>query len=82
MGIGLALGLAMAAFASHLLASILYGVTRATSFPFGATVSVAQRRGFLATIVPAYRALRIDPAVVCGLIEYTMNISDSRFASC
>ncbi len=64
LGIGLAIGLTLAILASRLLASSLYGVTPGDMASYGATVLSLGAAGLLATIVPAYRALRIDPAVV------------------
>ena len=62
--VGLAVGLVLSVLASQLLASILYGVTPRDVVSFGATILSLGAAGFLATIIPAYRALRIDPAVV------------------
>ncbi len=62
--IGLAIGLVLAFLASQVLASTLYGVTPSDGVSFGATVLALGLAGFLATIIPAYRAQQIDPAEV------------------
>lgn len=64
LGLGLAIGLTLSAFAGQLLATVLYGVTPRDAASFGATVLALGAAGFLATIIPALRAIRIDPAVV------------------
>ncbi len=64
LGIGLALGLVLAILGGQLLASILYGVTPSDAVSFGATVLALGAAGFLATLIPAYRAQRIEPAEV------------------
>lgn len=64
LGVGLAIGLGLSAFAGQLLATVLYGVTPRDAVSFGATVLALGAAGFLATIIPALRAIRIDPAIV------------------
>ncbi len=64
LGVGLALGVVFAIVLGRFLASILYGVTPADSISYFSTVLTLGTAGFVATLVPAYRALRIDPAEV------------------
>lgn len=61
---GLALGLVGAAGASHLLTSLLYGVTPTDPATFVAVPGVLAAAAVLACYFPARRALRLDPVVV------------------
>jgi len=59
--LGVVIGLAGAFLLSRVLASLIYGVS-ATDLPTFATVSLLLVGiGFLASIVPAYRATRVEP---------------------
>jgi predicted permease len=64
LGIGLVIGVALAIVGGQLLASILWGVTPGDAVSYGATVLSLGAVGFLATLIPALRALQIDPAEV------------------
>jgi len=59
--IGIVLGLAGAAAASRLLASLLFGVSATDPWVFGAAAGVLAGIVALGSLVPAWRATRIDP---------------------
>jgi putative ABC transport system permease protein len=58
---GLGLGLAGALIATRLLRTLLFGITPTDPLAFAAVVGVLLTVALAATIVPAYRAARIDP---------------------
>jgi ABC-type antimicrobial peptide transport system permease subunit len=60
-GAGLVLGLGAALAASRLLASLLYDVSATDPVTFGAIAALALLVAVLACLVPAIRALRVDP---------------------
>ena len=62
-GMGIALGLALAAAVSHLLASLLYGVSPLDPATFGGVIVVMLAAAALATLLPARRATLVDPMV-------------------
>jgi hypothetical protein len=59
--IGAALGLAASLGASHLLGSLLFGVSSTDLGSFGRAAAIVLTGVALATIVPAWRAARTDP---------------------
>jgi putative ABC transport system permease protein len=61
LGIGLAVGLVAAYFAGQLLAFILYGVEPGDPVAFAGTLAVLGATGFVACLVPALRAVRVNP---------------------
>jgi putative ABC transport system permease protein len=61
LGIGLAIGLGAAYFAGQLLAFILYGVQPGDAEAFGGTLLALGLAGFVACLVPALRAVRVNP---------------------
>jgi predicted permease len=61
LGIGLTLGLALAAGLSRLVAAILFDVTPRDPATFGGVVAVLIATGLLACYIPARRAARVDP---------------------
>lgn len=63
LGIGLALGLAMAAGVSRLLTIILFDVQPRDPAIFGAVVAVLATAGLLACYMPARRATGVDPLI-------------------
>ena len=63
VGIGTVLGLASAAAGSRLLASQLFGVSPLDGVTFAGVASVVLLVAFAATLIPAARAARTDPAV-------------------
>ena len=63
-GLGLVLGLALAAVAGKLMASLLYGIGPFDLVTFAAVTGVFLGTAILATLLPAGRAARTDPIVV------------------
>jgi putative ABC transport system permease protein len=63
LGIGLALGLAMAAGVSQLLSIILFDVQPRDPVIFGGVVAVLATAGLLACLIPAARASNVDPNI-------------------
>jgi len=61
--IGLVIGLAGALGLTGLLASQLYGVTPHDPQVLGAVTVVLLGVGLLASLIPAWRATRVDPVV-------------------
>jgi len=61
--IGIAVGLAGAAGLTRVMASLLYGVTTTDAITFGAVSALLAAVAFAATIIPAWRATRVDPMV-------------------
>lgn len=64
VGIGLAIGLALAIVAARLLDRFLFGVGAADPFALAATVAVLLLAGFAATALPGWRATRVQPIEV------------------
>jgi predicted permease len=63
LGLGLAVGSGLGYFGGRALASFLYGVEAGDPATFTGTVLVLGSIGLLATVVPALRALRVNPVV-------------------
>jgi ABC-type antimicrobial peptide transport system permease subunit len=61
IGLGIALGLGGSIAATRLLSSMLYGVSPLDRTTFAATTVSLAIVGFLATLIPAFRATRADP---------------------
>jgi putative ABC transport system permease protein len=61
--LGVVAGLAASWAAGRALASLLYGVSPADAASLGASVAVVLAAALLATLVPALRALRVNPTV-------------------
>jgi len=61
--IGIAVGLAGAAGLNRVMASLLYGVTATDAVTFGAVSALLAAVAFAATVIPAWRATRVDPMV-------------------
>jgi ABC-type antimicrobial peptide transport system permease subunit len=61
--IGLAGGLAAAAIGSRIIAGLLYGVAPTDGLTFGAVAIVLVVAAFVAVLVPARRASRLDPLI-------------------
>ena len=64
VAIGLAAGAAVALAASHLFASILYGVGARDPLAFASAIGILLVSAAAAVYVPARRAARVDPAFV------------------
>jgi ABC-type antimicrobial peptide transport system permease subunit len=62
VGAGGVLGLGVSALAATALAGVLYGVTAADPFAWAAAVATVVVSAGLASLIPAMRAVRIDPA--------------------
>ncbi len=62
-GLGVALGVAGALVLARVMASILYGVAPHDPLTFGAVVVVLLGVALVACLVPARRAMRVDPAI-------------------
>jgi predicted permease len=61
--IGIAVGLVGAAGLTRVMASLLYGVTTTDAVTFGAVSALLAAVAFAATVIPAWRATRVDPMV-------------------
>ena len=62
-GIGVLAGLAVSYGLARLLSSLLYGVKASDPVTFGVVAMMLTFVAFLATYVPARRAMRVDPVV-------------------
>ncbi|HVS03829.1 MAG TPA: FtsX-like permease family protein, partial [Thermoanaerobaculia bacterium] len=58
---GIALGLLAAMAATRLLSGLLYGVTPGDPGAYAAALLVVAAAGSLAAVLPAWRAIRVDP---------------------
>src|ERR1019366_5111757 len=62
-GIGILGGLAGAPALTHVMASLLFGVSATDAVTFGAVAALLAAVAFAATLIPARRATRVDPMV-------------------
>ena len=62
-GLGLAAGIAGAAFLTRFLSGLLFGVSRLDPLIYAAVALCLLAAGLLASVVPARRAARVDPIV-------------------
>jgi ABC-type antimicrobial peptide transport system permease subunit len=62
--LGCLAGLGLAAAFSHVLASMLYGITSSDAITFGGVALLVLGTGALACLLPAARAARVDPMQV------------------
>ena len=62
-GIGILVGLAGAAMLTRVMASLLFGVSTRDAATFAAVALLLAVVAFLATVIPARRATRVDPMV-------------------
>jgi putative ABC transport system permease protein len=62
-GAGLAVGVVLSMLLSRLLSGLLYGVDHASPMPYLLVAGVIIVVAIAACVVPARRAMRIDPAV-------------------
>ena len=60
-GIGIVVGLVGAAALTRVMASLLFGVSTTDAFTFGTVPALLAAVAFAATVIPAWRATRIDP---------------------
>jgi len=63
-GAGIAVGLLGAAALSRVMTSLLFGVSKTDAFTFGTVPALLAAVAFAATVIPAWRATRVDPIVV------------------
>jgi predicted permease len=63
-GAGIAVGLVGAAALTRVMTSLLFGVSKTDAFTFGAVPALLAAVAFAATVIPAWRATRVDPIVV------------------
>ena len=61
--VGVALGLALAAALVRWMSTLLFGVSQHDPWTFGSVPRLMLVVGIIATLVPAYRATRVDPIV-------------------
>jgi predicted permease len=64
VGVGAALGLALAFLATRFTASMLFGVSPTDPVAFGVTSALLGTVALMAVLVPAQRATEVDPVVV------------------
>jgi predicted permease len=62
--VGVVAGLVGAVAVTRVMASLLFGVTATDTLTFGAVAAVLIAAAFLATVIPAQRATRVDPMTV------------------
>jgi putative ABC transport system permease protein len=60
---GVVLGLVLAAGLVRLMSTLLFGVSQHDPWTFGAAAAIVTTVGVIATVIPAYRATRVDPLV-------------------
>ena len=63
VGMGLAIGIAAALLLSELMRALLFGVGTRDPFTFVAAASLLATIAFVASYIPARRAMRIDPVI-------------------
>jgi putative ABC transport system permease protein len=63
VGLGLVLGAVLSLLTARLLSGLLYGVTALSIAPYVVVVGLLGTVSFVACLVPARRAMQIDPAV-------------------
>ena len=63
VGVGMVIGLAAAAATSRLLSTMLYGVGSTDLFTYAGVVVLLGGAAFLASLIPARRAMKVDPMV-------------------
>jgi ABC-type antimicrobial peptide transport system permease subunit len=61
VGIGVAIGVAVALAVGRLLGRFLYGVSPADAVTFGAVIAILCAVALAACVIPARRAMRMDP---------------------
>jgi putative ABC transport system permease protein len=62
-GVGIAAGLVGAAALTRVMASLLFGVSTTDALTFAAVPALLVAVAFAATVIPAWRATRVDPMV-------------------
>jgi ABC-type antimicrobial peptide transport system permease subunit len=62
-GVGIAVGVVGAAGLTRVMTSLLFGVSTTDSFTFGTVPVLLAAVAFTATVIPAWKATRVDPMV-------------------
>lgn len=62
-GVGIAVGVVGAAALTRMMTSLLFGVSTTDAFTFGTVPALLAAVAFTATVIPAWRATRVDPMV-------------------
>ena len=62
-GVGIAVGLVGAAALTRVMTSLLFGVSTTDAFTFGTVPALLAAVAFAASVIPAWRATRVDPMV-------------------
>jgi predicted permease len=62
-GVGIAVGLVGAAALTRVMTSLLFGVSTTDAFIFGSVSALLAAVALAATVIPAWRATRVDPMV-------------------
>jgi predicted permease len=62
-GVGIAVGVVGAAALTRVMTSLLFGVSTTDSFTFGTVPVLLAAVAFAATVIPAWKATRVDPMV-------------------
>jgi predicted permease len=62
-GVGIVVGVVGAAALTHVMTSLLFGVSTTDAFTFGTVPALLAAVAFAATVIPAWRATRVDPMV-------------------
>ena len=63
VGLGILTGIVLAAGLGSALASLLYGISAWSPFVYGAVAVLLALVAGVATLIPAWRATQIDPAI-------------------
>jgi ABC-type antimicrobial peptide transport system permease subunit len=61
--VGIAVGVVGAAALTRVMTSLLFGVSTTDAFTFGTVPALLAAVAFAATVIPAWRATRVDPMV-------------------
>jgi putative ABC transport system permease protein len=62
-GIGIVVGLAGAVALTRVMSGLLFGVSTTDALTFGTVPALLAAVAFAATVIPAWRATRVDPMV-------------------
>ena len=62
VGLGLIAGVLLSLVTARLMAGMLFGVTALSATPYAIVISLLAAASLIACLVPARRAMRVDPA--------------------